>query len=186
MELKSLDGEIIIEKAHPDDAEQIQNVFYKTWLATYPNSEAGVTVEDINELFKEKISAEGIQKSQKRIEEGLKLDNQKFVVAKINGKVVGVCLATTSDEINQLNAIYVLPEFQGRGIGYQLWNEVFNFFDTTKDTIVEVVTYNHPAIKFYNRLGFEDTGKRMVNEKFNLRSGTKFTEMEIEITKQIS
>ncbi len=39
--------EIKIIDAVPEDGLGITNVFYKTWLATYPNKEKGVTVGDI-------------------------------------------------------------------------------------------------------------------------------------------
>lgn len=173
---------ITIETAQPDNTEEIQNVFYKTWLATYPDKVPGVTVDDVQEYYKEKLSKEGIEKSRKRIEDGLTLQNQRFLVAKVDGKVAGVCLATIHEDKNQLNAIYVLPEFQGKGIGYKLWDEVLKFIDQTKDTIVQVVVHNANAIRFYERLGFEDTGKRWTDEKFKMKSGATFPEMEMKIT----
>ncbi len=172
---------VTIERAQPNDAEEIQNVFYKTWLATYPNSETGVTVDDVHEHYKERLTPEGIEKSRKRIEEGLELVNQRFFVARVDKKIVGVCLANTHDDKNQLTAIYVLPEFQGKGIGYKLWDEVLKFIDHTKDTTVEVVVHNNNAIEFYKRLGFEDTGRRWADEKFKMRSGAIFHEMEMKI-----
>ncbi|MDQ5962479.1 MAG: hypothetical protein QG653_286 [Patescibacteria group bacterium] len=172
---------ISIETAQPNDAEEIQNVFYKTWLATYPNNVPGVSVDDVHEHHKEKLSEEGIEKSRKRIEDGLSLENQRFLVAKVDGKIAGVCLATVLEDKNQLNAIYVLPEFQGKGLGYKLWGEVLKFIDQTKDTVVQVVIYNTSAIEFYKRLGFEDTGKRWTDEKFKMKSGATFPEMEMKI-----
>lgn len=172
---------ITVERAEPDDAEEIQNVFYKTWLATYPNSETGVTVDDVHERYKERLSPEGIEKYRKRIEEGLEIESQRFFVARVERKIVGVCLANTHKDKNQLNAIYVLPEFQGRGIGYKLWDEVLKFIDHTKDTLVEVVVNNNNAIEFYKRLGFEDTGRRWTDEKFKMKSGAMFPEMELKI-----
>ena len=172
---------IAIERARPDDAEEIQNVFYKTWLATYPNTVPGVSIDDVHEYYEDKLSTEGIEKYQKRIEEELRLENQRFFVARVDKKIIGVCLAFRNEEKNQLKAIYVLPEFQGMGIGYKLWNEVLNFIDHTKDTTVEVVIYNDNAIKFYKRLGFEDTGRRWTNEKFTMKSGATFPEMELVI-----
>lgn len=172
---------ITIERAQPDDAEEIQNVFYKTWLATYPDTVPGVSIDDVNEYYKEKLSSEGIEKSRKRIEEGLKIESQRFFIARIGGKIAGVCLATSLEDKNQLNAIYVLPEFQGKGIGYKLWNQVLKFIDHTKDTTVEVVVHNNNAIEFYKKLGFEDTGRRWTDEKFKMKSGATFPEMELKI-----
>lgn len=169
---------IIVERAEPNDAEEIQNVFYKTWLATYPNNVPGVSAADVHEFYKDKLSTKGIEKYQKRIKEELELENQRFFVARVDKKIVGVCLALRHREKNQLKAIYVLPEFQGMGIGYKLWNEVLKFIDEAVDTTVEVVVHNKNAIEFYKRLGFEDTGRRWTDEKFK---GALFPEMELKI-----
>ncbi len=172
---------VVIERARPEDAEEIQTVFYKTWLATYPNEVSGVTVDDVHEYYRDKLTPEGIKKSQRKIEEDSRMENLRVFVAKINEKVAGVCIARILEDKNQLKAIYVLPEFQGKGIGSKLWNQVLTFIDQTKDTTVEVVTYNSNAIEFYKRLGFEDTGRRWTDEKFRMKSGATFPEMEMKI-----
>ncbi len=41
-----MNNEIKILEAVPEDAEGTVNVYYKTWLDTYPNEEFGVTRED--------------------------------------------------------------------------------------------------------------------------------------------
>ena len=55
---------ITVERAEPDDAEEIQNVFYKTWLATYPNNVPGVRADDVHEYYKDKLSTEGLEKTE--------------------------------------------------------------------------------------------------------------------------
>lgn len=172
---------IIIELAKPDDAKEIENVFYQTWLATYPGKVPGVTVEDVHKYYEAGFSPEKIQEYQNRIKESLDSDNKRFFVAKVDDEVVGICIAFKSEENNQLKAIYVLPEFQGKGIGYKLWTEASGFIDQSKDTTVEVVTHNDKAIEFYEKLGFEDTGRRWTDEKFTMASGATFPEMELKI-----
>jgi hypothetical protein len=39
---------VTIERAQPEDAEEIQHVFYKTWLATYPDNVPGVSTDDVH------------------------------------------------------------------------------------------------------------------------------------------
>jgi hypothetical protein len=36
-----------VELARPEDAEAISELLRTTWMATYPNAEAGITEEDI-------------------------------------------------------------------------------------------------------------------------------------------
>ncbi len=40
--------------ALPEHAEQIQDVFYRTWLATYPGN-AGITVGDVEKRFADRL-----------------------------------------------------------------------------------------------------------------------------------
>ena len=45
---------IKIEKAfNPQDIEQIDEVYFQSWLATYPNKELGILTDDIYEIFKD-------------------------------------------------------------------------------------------------------------------------------------
>jgi ribosomal protein S18 acetylase RimI-like enzyme len=168
---------IEIGHAVESDAEGIQNVFYRTWLATYPNEEAGITVDDIKERKKDALSEENIDKAREQIknsDEGVSL-----FVARDNGIVIGICRVQNQSHKNQLRAIYVLPEHQGRGIGSMLWEQARNTLNMENDTFVEVVTYNKNAIDFYSRLGFVDTGRRIEDENFRMKSGAIMNEMEM-------
>jgi hypothetical protein len=49
----SAEQNISISPAMPQDARSIQEIFYKTWLDTYPNQKYGITKEDIEDLRKE-------------------------------------------------------------------------------------------------------------------------------------
>lgn len=165
---------IKISLATPDDAQIINELRYKTWLATYPNQELGITVDDIHDRFKNISSEETIQKGKEKLKQ---TDERRTLVAKQLDKIVGFCFCVKSEEKNQLQAIYILPEYQRRGIGKKLWERSLDFFDTHKDIVVEVADYNTPAIKFYESLGFTDSGKR--NEHLKLKSGAIIPEMEM-------
>lgn len=166
-----------VTEAKPEDAWGITNVFYKTWLATYPNEEHGVAVDDIEDSYKDEFSDEKIENLKKLIQNVP--ENKRRFVAKTGNEVVGACTAIKEDNYNHLRTLYVLPEYQGRGIGTKLWQEAEKFFDPTKDTIVQVAEYTEGAINFYKKLGFVDTGKRIQNESERLKSGTIITDMEM-------
>ncbi len=151
-----------------------------TWLATYPNERVGITLDDIEHSYKDSSAPERISSLQKRIANTP--GNQKRLVAKINGKVVGTATLVITEEVNDLQTIYVLPEFQGKGVGKALWNKIKTFSDPKKDFIVKVADYNDQAINFYKKIGFIDTGKRWLDEQFRLKSGTKLPEMEMRIS----
>jgi ribosomal protein S18 acetylase RimI-like enzyme len=173
---------ITITKAQVDDTREIQMILYRIWLVTYPNKEAGITLEDIEERFRERLTEEAIEKRKQKFLENAS-QKEFFLVAKDGDTMVGVCGIWIKEEYNQLWAIYVLPEYQGKGIGRMFWNEVVRLFDPEKKIIVQVATYNEKAIGFYKKLGFVDNGKRFVNEQHTQMpiSGACIPEMEMEI-----
>ena len=170
---------IEINKAKPEDAEEINNVYYKTWLDTYPNEEIGITVEDIEDSFKDSFSKEYLDQVREKIMETT--GKAMRLVAKKDDLIVGVATMARNEDNNQLRTIYVLPEFQGQGVGKKLWTEAKKFCDPTKDIIVNVAVYSQKTIEFYKNIGFEDTGKRFTDEQFKTKSGAVIPEMEMVI-----
>ena len=49
---------IKIVPADPKGVRGMQEVYFKTWLATYPNKEAGVTEDDVRDFFKDDFTEE--------------------------------------------------------------------------------------------------------------------------------
>jgi len=168
---------IKIVEAIPDDAKGITTVLYKTWLDTYPNEEIGITKEDVEDSYKDAFTDEKIKSQKERIANTP--ENQRLLVAKNGTDVIGIATMIRNDDNNQLRTIYMLPEYQGKGVGSMLWNEIKKFCDPLKDTIVQVATYNKNAVSFYEKLGFVDTGKRWSDEKWRMRSGATIPEMEM-------
>ncbi|MEI6191289.1 MAG: GNAT family N-acetyltransferase [bacterium] len=166
-----------ISVAKPNESEDITEVIFKTWLVTYPNEEYGITVDDIEYRFKDRFTPENIQKRREKIINPSK--GETLLVVKNKNKVIGMCRVVIKDDRNQLQAIYVLPEYQGKGIGTMLWTEAQKYFDDTKDIYVELAVYNKSAEEFYKKLGFVDTGRRIMDEKLRMKSGNIIPEMEM-------
>lgn len=160
-----------------DDAKGIQEVVFRGWLTTYPNADHGITVGDIEERFKDRDSEERLVKTRAQIANPT--SGETTLVARIGDTVVGVCVAMRYPDRNQVRAIYVLPNFQRRGIGQALWKAAQEFFDPAHETAVEVAIYNKSAIEFYEGLGFVDSGRRMRNPNFAMKSGAIIPEMEM-------
>ena len=175
-EKENAEKKIEIAPATAEEVRGVAEVFYKTWLATYPNEEVGITTDDIEDKFKDSFTEEDLKKRAEKIKN---TNDGKMLLAKEGDRVVGLVRLTFHPDKNQLQAIYVLPEYQGRGVGKMLWAAAQKLFDPTKDTIVQVATYNMPAIEFYKKLGFVDTGKRWSDEKFRMKSGAVIPEMEM-------
>ncbi|QQR51654.1 hypothetical protein IPF89_02410 [Candidatus Saccharibacteria bacterium] len=47
---------VLIERAIPEDAEAVSDLLRRTWMATYPNAEAGITEEDIRLRTEERMA----------------------------------------------------------------------------------------------------------------------------------
>jgi ribosomal protein S18 acetylase RimI-like enzyme len=176
-------SEIRITTPEEKDLYGIREVFYKTWLDVYPNKEVGITKEDIEDKFKGTFTEERLKKDKEVFLNPSNTDRH-IIIAKEGEKVVGVCRVFKKEKFDQLQSIYVLPEYQGKGIGYLLWRKASEFFDPHKDIIVEVATYNKKAICFYEKLGFVDTGERFSEERFRMKSGSMIPEMRMIIKKQ--
>lgn len=144
---------IVVSLATPDDAAAIVNIQAETWLATYPNEEHGITLEDIR--AKKLDDPKRIEQWKKTIkEEG---DGHRVWVAKEGSKIIGYCLARQGEKENYIDALYVSSTEQGRGIGQKLMTEVLNWLGETKPIGLGVALYNTKAIGFYKKLGFEET-----------------------------
>ena len=170
---------IQIFAAAPNDVRGMQEVLYRTWLATYPDEKTGITVDDIEDRYTNAFTEESLKGGADIVANPRKGETR--LVAKEGDRVVGVCLVIEREDANQLQAIYVLPEYQRRGVGRLLYEEAQKVFDPKKDTIVQVATYNTNAIEFYKRLGFQDTGKRWEDEKFKMKSGAVLPQLEMAI-----
>lgn len=166
---------IELSRATPEDVASIQDVLYRVWLATYPNKALGITVADIEEMYKDRNSEEALVRIRERISSASEIN----LVAQENEKVVGFCRVIRREDKDAMQAIYVLPEYQRLGIGSAFWREIEKLLDSNREIIVQVATYNTGAIEFYKRCGFRDTGKRWEEKKFRLRSGTAIPSMEM-------
>ena len=172
---------INIREVTEEDAEQVENVFYKTWLKTYPNKDVGITEDDIHEMFKNSFSKENLDKRKEGLKK-LPINCKFFVAEEKDTKIVGVCRIYNKEDYNQLQSIYVLSEYQGKGVGKMFWIEAKKFFIKNKKIIVQVATYNNNAIKFYEGLGFKDNGKRFSEERHRMPiSKVLIPEMEMEV-----
>lgn len=170
-------AKIEISLATPEDVRGIREVQYKVHLAIYPNKEAGITAEDYHDLWKDRFTDEKIKEY---IEKELNKPNRTTLVAKENSKIIGFCSFDKDEDKNKVTALYILPEYQGLGIGKRFWEKALQSFDLTKDISVEVVPYTR-AVGFYEKLGFKDTGKRFNAPPGPMKSGHSLPLMEMVI-----
>ncbi len=166
-----------IRKIEPDDVLDLHQIYFSAWLDTYPNKEFGITVDDIVYKYEQRLAPKKIAETREKI--ALTKEDELKLLLQYKGKTVALCNVVKEPGYNQLQVIYVLPEYQGLGLGGCIWSEAEKFLDPYKETIVHVVSYNDKAIGFYKKLGFVSTGKIIKDERFKMRNGAVFPELEM-------
>ena len=141
-----------IRPATLDDAEGVAYVGIKTWQTAYK----GIFPEEkLNEMDVVKRS----ERWRKNII-GIQEDDTfaMFVAEDKEGNVVGYAsggrFPDTTPYDCSIGAIYVLDEYQGKGVGSKLVKEMLEFFKSLqhKSMIIWVLKEN-PYRKFYEKLG---------------------------------
>lgn len=170
---------IKIRKSIPSDVYGIREVQRITWIDTYPNEKAGITLEEIKDKFEGDSTPKGKQKIKERKKKYEDKTKQTWVAEK-DGKIIGFCVAGKENGKDRILAIYVLPQFQGKGIGNELITEGLEWIGNDKKVYINVVEYNMNAISFYKKHGFIETGvKGVFDSAATLPSGKSLIEIEL-------
>ena len=167
----------VVRIAVPRDTKSIREVYYKTWLATYPNEEHKILLADIELRFRDVFTPESIKKGERRI--AYLPSYQQMFVAEKDGTVVGVADVKKEEEANSIGTLYVLPEYQCEGVGKLLFIASLAWLESDKDIIVDVAVYNLSAIKFFESFGFKVTPEILQKEVFRMPSGSIITEQRM-------
>lgn len=145
---------LIIRPASLSDAADLGIIHYQSWLQTY----TGLIDPD----FLSRLSA---QRSQQRFEaEGCK----QFLIALVDGSPAGFCHYCKSRDpdadslTGEIQAIYLLKEYQQQGIGTALMQEAFSALKQMGMTHVTLwaLETNLPSHRFYEKMGFLPDGGR--------------------------
>lgn len=94
----------------------------------------------------------------------LKSSKSLYLIAKINGEVVGGCGVAAfnhSDEICELRKLFLLPKSRGLGIGIALTQQCLDFAISQGYTSCYLDTLSNmkPAIALYEKFGFKHLDK---------------------------
>lgn len=149
-----------IQSATLDDVIGIGQAHLQSWLETYPNEEYEVDEDWIRGEFgflvqdgqNEEGRDNGIPFRTKVIEN---LDSNVLyeVVKDENGVVQGFMHIDRTDDVVNLNAIYLTDTLKGTGVAHKLMEQVLTFAGNLPIKL-QVVAYNERAIKFYEKHGF--------------------------------
>jgi GNAT superfamily N-acetyltransferase len=105
------------------------------------NPDKVVSKEEDFEKYKQKFNPEGVE------------------VITYGGEDVGRLRVVRDGESIYVGGIQILPEFQGKGIGKALFEDLINESNQTGCPVtLEVHHVNVKALRFYVNLGFEESG----------------------------
>lgn len=144
-----------IRDAQPDDSRDILIVQRDAWLQTYPNEALGITSENLLEKLGD-IDAK-TEERKKFLQSAQNNQNIHYSVAVNDGKIVGFLFAIKGEN-NIIEALYVSPVEQNQGVGTILMRRVLEWFGSNSHISVNVVSYNHDAMSFYEKFGFIEDG----------------------------
>lgn len=156
---------IVIRKAVKNDAKALISyldiIGGESDFLTFGAGEFGASVEQEEQFISNAISRK----------------NSLFIIAEVNGKVVGNLNFTGGPRQRTIHSgefgVSVLKEYWGKGIGEQLIRYLINWSKESgiiKKINLRVRTDNKRGIKLYKKLGFFEEGiiKRdfLINDKF--------------------
>lgn len=132
-----------------DDVSQIQKVLYNTWVASYSEF---IPMLDIQWYFNNHYSEFDFAQMNDDP------DTWSFV-AEVKGHIVGYarCKSRPSEERFYLESLYILPEFQGNGIGRVLMKMAEDKgVSLGYDRVwLGVMVQNTSSLQWYKKLGFQ-------------------------------
>lgn len=160
-----------VRKMEEKDIEQVQQVAKTSWNDTYK----GIIPEWVQERFLN--SAYSTEMMIRR------LNVSSLYVAETEDNIVGFANFSKVKEAGEveLGAIYLLPDYQGMGLGTALLNEgIANAQHATK-VFINVEKENKTGVKFYNAKDFKVVSE--FEDDFEGHHLTKMIRMELDIAK---
>ncbi|RBP78003.1 GNAT family N-acetyltransferase [Marinomonas rhizomae] len=136
------------EHSHLDNLAEIMRTTFH--LACPENSN-----HDLQDLYISK------HLNAKCFEQILNSEKDKVWVALSGKKAIGLAvLEHGSKDIAILSKLYVMPDYQGQGIAYNLYSSVFNYVQETGYSHLQLFVFsgNNRAKAFYKKQGFKLIG----------------------------
>lgn len=136
---------IQVRKMKKKDIQHVQHVAKTSWHDTYQ----GIIPRHIQDNFLQQAYSNQAMKQ--------RLKNSYLFVAETDGDIIGFANYLPSDEYGkvELGAIYLLPEFQGKGAGTALLQEGIKKMQGVREIHLSVEKNNTAAKMFYEAKGFE-------------------------------
>jgi len=143
---------MIIIHAQVDDAKEIldlQKLAYRSEAEIYHDD----TIPPLTQTLEE-IRAD--------------FKNQVFLKAVMEERIIGSVRAFLKDENCFIGRLIIHPEFQNRGIGTQLMNEIENNFNKAKRFELFTGHRSEKNLSFYQKLGYETFRAQTITKDLTL------------------
>ncbi len=146
-----------IRQLSKEELPKVQSIAHRTWPSTFANI---LSPEQIEYMLNWMYSLEMLES---QVDKG-----HTFLLAEEEGKELGFAgfeLNYSEGPKAKLHKIYLLPEAQGKGAGKALILEVAEGARKAgqKSLLLNVNKYNQKAIEFYNRIGFQEIYKEVID-----------------------
>jgi ribosomal protein S18 acetylase RimI-like enzyme len=146
-----------IRLATENDLIEIKTVAYKTWPSTYGEIMSPAQLNYMLMMIYDESS----------LLHQLNILNHQFVLAKKNNELIGFGSFSRIDEEKEffkLHKLYILPLFQGNGIGDSILNYIIDKIrlDVPVSLLLNV-NRDNPAIHFYKKKGFNIIGSEDID-----------------------
>jgi ribosomal protein S18 acetylase RimI-like enzyme len=132
-----------------DDIHGIRSVAERTWPIAYGDI---ITPEQIDYMLNWMYSLEKLKQS-------VLASDELFLVAEINNEIIGfagIQFGSPESDYTRLHKLYVLPNYQGSGIGKDLLNEVEKQAISRQTQAIHLnVNKRNIATEFYKKNGFK-------------------------------
>ncbi len=149
----------------PSYAPEIVSIYRQVRPATYASPELGISEADIMAEFGEFDQQVSVWR-----EKILNDSHRAFWLAQTSaGLPIGFSGARKDGADHELELTFVLPEYQGRGIGKRLLEQAFSWLGDEEPIHLEVATHNSRAIELYRHQGFELSAEP--TQPYTLKSG---------------
>jgi ribosomal protein S18 acetylase RimI-like enzyme len=150
-----------IDQISKDSILQLQKISKQTFIETYSSAN---TNENMMRYVEEEFSLD-------KLEAEVEDKNSKFYFAKLGSQVVGYLKVNIGDAQTEkikantleIQRIYVLKQYQVKGIGKSLYEQAIKIAKENKVDFVWLGVWeeNPKAIRFYEKLGFEAFDKHV-------------------------
>jgi len=138
-----------IERAMISDAEEIlslQKLAYRSEAEIYNDFNIPPLVQALESIEKD-------------------FENQYFLKTIMNGRIIGSVRAYTKEGTCYIGRLIVHPDFQNRGIGTDLMNEIERIFNTCRRFELFTGDKSERNLYFYQKLGYKIFKKAKITDQ---------------------